>query len=178
MYPVLGRWTYNFFVQTEGKSFEEVKVECQNMNSIVSVLKEASDHWAANWLIKNEGGPDKEMYVGLDPYSLQRRCTADGWTDNCEGLRWLDGSPFERRAASFGVETNGLTSVNCFILTVNSSTNQSYIRGVRDCDVKRSASCVSDCLYPRCPIPRGIKNGQNNWYANQHIVNDKVRFVH
>lgn len=174
-----GRWVYDYLVQNEeGQSFDEIKQKCRKTNSKVRFLKEVYDSWYADWLVTNEKGPKKEIYIGLDPESLPRACTAEGLGDLCEGLLWLDGSPFERRAASFGVETNGKIEVGCFILTVNSSTNQTYIQGMNDCDVKRSASCISDCLLPRCPIPRSLENGQSHWSVYNHVINDIVRFVH
>ncbi|XP_059083595.1 uncharacterized protein LOC131880891 [Tigriopus californicus] len=178
MFQLHGRWIANFFADDgAGKTFNEIKAICQNWNSEVVFAKELRDLWSPNWVVKKKGGPNKEMYIGLDPNSLTRACTAKEWVDNCEGLRWLDGTPYERRVATWGVETYGQTSVGCFILKLNPSGTSVYIRGVNDCNVKRSAACVSSCLYPRCPIPRTLEHSENDHDEFKHNEGDQVRLV-
>lgn len=176
MYRLHGRWAFNYFIN-EAKTFSEIKSTCQAMNSKVVFVKERRDRWNPDWLARNEAGSSKEVYLGLDPSSLPRACTAKGWDDDCTGLKWLDGTPFERKIIDSGVETNGRTSVGCFVFKFNSSTNQGYIQGVTDCDVKRATTCISDCLHPRCPIPRSLKFGKHTWSYHFHAEQDQIRFV-
>ncbi|TRY77228.1 hypothetical protein TCAL_11385 [Tigriopus californicus] len=177
MYPLHGRWVLNFLItNNNGKSFDDIKATCQSQNSQVTFIKEVRDLWNPDWLAKHKGGPHNEIYIGLDPSSLPKACTEREWIDTCEGLRWLDGTPYDRNVVSWGVETNGLASVGCFIVT-NSSTGRKYIKGVNDCQVQRSSSCVSDCMYTRCPISRDIENGNSDRDRYRHVQKDKIRFV-
>lgn len=179
MYPLHGRWIVNYFSDdNEGKSFDEIQSTCLTMKSEVMYVKEARDLWSPDWVARRKGGPNKEMYIGLDPNGLRRACTAIGWSDECEGLRWLDGTPYDRRVVTWGVETNGQTSIGCFIITLHSNSDQMYIRGVNDCEVKRTAACVSQCLiFPRCPIPFELDNGKSDWNIYEHVQGDQVRLV-
>ncbi|XP_059083403.1 uncharacterized protein LOC131880727 [Tigriopus californicus] len=174
-YEHQGRWVFNYFAHKDEQNFEDIIKACDESGAKVSFVKQPPDLWNINWVVRNRGGPSNEMYIGLDPKSLPRDCKADGWTDLCEGLRWLDGTPYERRVVSVGVETNGKSSVGCFIVTINLSTNQTYIKGVNDCGKERAAACFSDCLRPRCPFPRGLTNGHNNWSRFQHLIGDRIR---
>lgn len=177
MFPLHGRWTVNYFITGNvGKTFNEIKETCQRMNSHVAFVKELRDTWSPDWIVKREGGPNKEMYIGLDPNSLPRACSANGWADSCAGLKWLDGTPFDTRIVPWRVETDGATSVGCFIITLKSDLEQIYIKGVNDCDVKRSASCISECMYQRCPIARELANSQNNGDNFKFNRGDEIRF--
>lgn len=178
MYASNGRWLVNFYAnQDAGKGFNEIRNICHSLSSHVIFIKMPRDRWNPNWVARRMAGPDQDMYIGLDPSSLTKPCTTSN--DDCEGLRRLDGTPYDRRATDLGVETNGMTSVGCFIIKVDSTSNQLYIEGVNDCEVKRSAGCVSQCLViPRCPVPFELKNGQSHWDTNRHTQGEKSRFVY
>lgn len=177
MLSLNGRWIVNyFFPETGGKTFSQINSTCHGMSSQVAFVKELHDRWNPNWVVNNKGGPNKEMYIGLDPNTLPRACTASGWDDHCQGLRWFDGTLYDRKVVAWGVETNGQTSVGCFIVTVDSATNGIYIKGVNDCDVKRAAACVKGCMTQRCPMGRELKNSHSDRNDFKFLQGDTIRF--
>ncbi|XP_059083170.1 uncharacterized protein LOC131880527 [Tigriopus californicus] len=169
-----GRWNVNF-PDSNGttKSFEEANTHCQSLNANLVVVKSLRDNWGLNQLSKKQGGLKHEAYIGLDPSTLTQACSP--W-DGCRGLKWLDGTPYEKNAVHWVLTTNGSASVGCFVMKhFQDSNGDNYqIIGVNDCDQRRAYSCVSQCSRTRCPMPRTLRNASNNWTFHIHHENDVV----
>ncbi|TRY68557.1 hypothetical protein TCAL_16539 [Tigriopus californicus] len=122
------------------KSFEEANTHCQSLNANLVVVKSLRDNWGLNQLSKKQGGLKHEAYIGLDPSTLTQACSP--W-DGCRGLKWLDGTPYEKNAVHWVLTTNGSASVGCFVMKhFQDSNGDNYqIIGVNDCDQRRAYSC-------------------------------------